>query len=154
MKGIEKLPHLTTDQKKLLDTSELNYKRFARIYFEVLEVSADSVKIKVHQKENPAEKYLNRDELIDRAKEVFAGIIPSEWDMSFVSVPYKGELDSVDLGYIERKKTELGLSDIDLSRMLDIRKENLSRILSQNNERDLTKWHKAAFYYLFKSLEK
>jgi hypothetical protein len=165
MKGIELIPHLTDEQKKLLEQSALQYKRFARITIEVVSVNwlplskhPDSdfstkdhvVVVKVKQQENPSGKYLTASELNQRAQEVFEGIVPVGSELQIKAVPYKF-LEVVDLSYIEQKKTELGLTDTDISRLLDIRKENLSRLFSE--ARGLTKWHQAAFYYLFKSLE-
>lgn len=151
MKGIEKLTHITEDQRKLLILSAKQYKRFARIYFEVLEVTPDSVSVKIKQLEGPAEKYLSAKDLTQRAQEVFEGMIPVDWKFSVRAVPFKF-LQVVDVDYINSRKEALGLTDVDLSRLLDVRPENLSKILSDN--RGLTKLGKAAFYYLFKYLEK
>jgi hypothetical protein len=150
MKGIELLTHITDEQKKLLIHSEEQYKKFARIYFEVLSVDNDTISLKVHQLESNAGKYLSASDLTERAKEVFEGCVPVGRNLHVRAVPFKF-LEVVELDYINKRKVELGLSDIDLSRLLDIRKENLSRIL--NDVRGLTKWQKSAFYYLFKSLE-
>ncbi len=151
MKGLEKLTWLTDSQKALLKRSAQMYKQHARIYFEVIDTKDPVIDIKVFQLPNPGEKYLRSKELSERAKEVFEEIIPEEWILKVVAVPYKF-LDVVDLDFIKQKKDELGFTDTDLARLLDIRKENMSRLL--NDKRGLTKWHKAAFYYLFKSLEK
>jgi hypothetical protein len=151
MKGLEQLTWLSGSQKALLKRSAQMYKQHARIYFEVLNVKDQQVDIKVNQSPNPAEKYLSAKDLTERANEVFKGAIPEDYSFRVIAVPYKF-LDIVDLEYINNKKEELGLADIELSRLLDIRKENLSRLL--NDKRGLTKWHKAAFYYLFKNLEK
>ena len=152
MKGIEKLDFLTEDQKTLLENSALQYRRFARIYIEVIDNLDGQVTLKIQQKENPTGNYLNRDELLDRLTSAFEGMIPEGIKVTLRAIPFKGELDLVDLEYVEQKKVELGLKDADLSRMLNIRKDNLSVIL--NSHRGLTKWQKAAFYYLFKTFEK
>lgn len=151
MKGIEKLTHITDEQRKLLIHSAKQYKRFARIYFEILEVTPDSVSVKIKQLEGPAEKYLSAKDLTQRALEVFEGMIPVDWKFNVRAVPFKF-LQVVDADYINSRKEDLGLTDVDMARLLDVRPENLSRILSDN--RGLTKLGKAAFYYLFKYLEK
>lgn len=151
MKGIEKLTHITDEQRKLLVQSASQYKRFARIYFEVLEVKGTFVSVKVKQMESPTERYLSAKDLTQRAQEVFEGLIPVDWKFSVRAVPFKF-LQVVDVDYINSRKEALGLTDVDLSRLLDVRPENLSKILSDN--RGLTKLGKAAFYYLFKYLEK
>lgn len=151
MKGIEKLTHITDEQRKLLIHSARQYKRFARIYFEVLEVTPDSMSVKIKQLEGPTEKYLSAKDLTHRALEVFEGMIPVDWQFNVRAVPFKF-LQVVDVDYINSRKEGLGLTDVDMARLLDVRPENLSRILSDN--RGLTKLGKAAFYYLFKYLEK
>lgn len=151
MKGLEKLTHITEEQRTLLHQSALQYKKHARIYFEILEVKGTSVSVKVKQMESPTERYLPAKELTARALEVFEGMIPNEWNLSIRAVPFKF-LEVIDVDYINQRKTALGLSDVELSRLLDVRPENLSKILSDN--RGLTKLGKAAFYYLFKYLEK
>jgi hypothetical protein len=151
MKGLEKLTWLSGSQKALLKRSAQMYKQHARIYFEVLNAKDQQVDIKVNQLPNPVEKYLSAKDLTEKGNEVFENTIPEGYSFRVIAVPYKF-LDIVDLNFINKRKKELGLTDIELSRLLDIRKENLSRLL--NDKRGLTKWHKAAFYYLFKSLDK
>ena len=151
MKGIEKLTQITDEQRKLLAHSANQYKRFARIYIEVLGVKETTVTVKVSQQENNTEKYLSAKELKERVHEVFEGCLPSGWDLEVRAVPFRF-LEVITIEYIREKQTELGLSDIDLSRLLGVRRENLSRIF--NDKRGLTKLGKAAFYYLFKYLEK
>src|SRR5690554_2338489 len=108
MKGIEKLTHIAEDQRKLLILSAKQYKRFARIYFEVLEVKGTSVSVKVKQMESPTQRYLPAKELTARALEVFEGIIPTEWDLNIRAVPFKF-LEVINTDYINQRKTALGL---------------------------------------------
>lgn len=150
MKGIELLTHITDEQRKLLIHSANQYRRFARIYIEVLSVEGKSVSMKIFQLENNAERYLSAKELKSRALEVFNGVIPDQWNLNVRAVPFKF-LEVIDTDYIHKKKAELHLSDVDLCRLLDVRPENMSKILS--DKRGLTKLGKAAFYYLFKYLE-
>ncbi|MGQ1890577.1 hypothetical protein ACT29H_09065 [Thermophagus sp. OGC60D27] len=151
MKGIEKLTHLTTEQREKLIHSANQYKRLARIYIEVLDVENKEVTIKIFQLENKAEKYLPGKDLKQRAQEVFEGCMPEGWEINLIAVPYKF-LDQITLESIREKQKELGLTDTNMARLLNIRKENMSRIM--NGKRGLTQWQKSAFYYLFKWLEK
>lgn len=151
MKGVEKLTHITKEQREKLIHSANQYKRFARIYIEVLDVEETIVTVKVSQQENKTEKYLSAKELKERVQEVFEGCLPSCWGLEIRAVPFKF-LNIITIDYIREKQEELGLSDIDLSRLLGVRRENISRIF--NDKRGLTKLGKAAFYYLFKYLEK
>lgn len=152
MKGIELLPQIEAKEKRWLEESALQYRRFARVFIEVLDVQDERVCVKVQQRENNLERYLNREELLERASKVFEGVLPEGWIIEYVCIPFQLDLGYVDLGYIVQNKSRFGLTDTDLANLLDIKKENLSRILSENSPRELTKWHKAAFYYLFKSL--
>jgi hypothetical protein len=151
MKGIELLTHITDEQRDVLLHSSREYKRFARIYFEVVSVDSGVVTIKSWQLENKMGKYLSAKDLKSRVLEVFEGAFPDDYQVNVIAVPFKF-LNVVDIDYINQKKAELNLSDVDLCRLLDVRPENMSRILS--DKRGLTKLGKAAFYYLFKYLEK
>ncbi len=151
MKGVEKLTHITKEQREKLIHSANQYKRFARIYIEVLDVEGTTITVKVSQQENKTEKYLSANDLRDRAMEVFEGCVPVGWSIKVRAVPFKF-LNVITIDYIREKQHELGLSDVDISRLLGVRRENISRIF--NDKRGLTKLGKAAFYYLFKYLEK
>ena len=152
IKGIEKIP-LTGEKKKLLDTSEANYKRHARIRFHV--VSYDDGReliVKTWQMENPSGKYLSAAELVERAKGVFRDVVPDGTTIHVRPVPFKkDELRSFTISDVEREMTELGLKPKDLVKLLDIDKSSMSIIL--NEGRTMTKPHKAMFFYLFKSLK-
>ena len=54
--------------------------------------------------------------------------------------------------WIKQQMETRKLKTKDLVAFLDIDKSTLSSILNENVS--LTKWHKAAFYYFFKSFEK
>lgn len=151
MKGIELLK-LTDEQKKLLETSELNYKRFAHVHFAIVSADKTEVIVKVWQNEIPTEKHLSAKELIERTRKVFEGIIPEGIDLHVRPIPLsKDELESYGITEIEKDMQELGLQSKDLVKLLDIDKSSLSRLLTR--ERELTKPHKAMFYYLFKYLK-
>ena len=153
MKGIELLPFLTEEQKKLLEKSSANYKRFARVYFQILEFSGNAVIVKVWQMENPTERYLTSKELIDRTKEVFGSdILPAEIKLHIRPIAFESdELKTFSVETIDKKMNQLGLKPKDLVKLLDIDKSTLSQILKKN--RELSRASKAMFYYLFKSLE-
>ena len=151
MKGIEKITFITDEQRDLLIQSARQYKRYVRIYIEVVDIIEHTLYIKIKQMENQTDKYLSAKDLTKRALEVFEGVIPVGYELNIVAVPLK-PISEVDLDYINKKKEELGLSDVDLSRLLNIRPENISRLM--NGKRGLTKLGEAAFYYLFKYLEK
>jgi len=151
IKGIEKIP-LSGNAKKLLEASEINYKRYARIWFQVISYENNELIVKVWQMDNTAGKYLTAQELIQRARDVFTGIVPSETAIHVRPIPYKKDvLRSYTISDVEREMSELGLRPKDLVKLLDIDKSSLSIIL--NEGRAMTKPHRAMFYYLFKSLK-
>lgn len=151
MIGIEKLTFASNEQIEELLQSANQYKRFSRVYFEILTVENNIINVKVTQQESALEKYLSAKELEERTIEVFSKVVPLDWNLSIASSPYLC-LKEVDIEYINKKKDELGLTVEDLSRYLNIRPENINRILT--NKRGISKLKTAAFYYLFKYLEK
>ena len=152
MKGIELLPFLTVEQRKWLETSELSYKRHARIYFQILSYSPAEIRVKVWQMENPLNKYLSSKELVERVKGVFAEILPPKTELHVRPIAYKkDDLERFSVQEVNSKMEELGLKAKDLVKLLDIDKSSLSLILK--GERELTKPGKAMLYYLFKYLE-
>jgi DNA-binding MarR family transcriptional regulator len=152
IKGIEKIP-VTPEGKKLLEASEANYKRFARIRFQVMSFDEKEVVVKVWQTENPSEKYLSATELVDRVKGVFTDVVPEGVAIRARPIPFKkDDLRNFTVTYVEREMNELGLKPKDLVKLLDIDKSSMSIIL--NEGRAMTKPHRAMFYYLFKSLRR
>lgn len=150
MKGIEKL-NLTNEQKRILEKSEVSFKRFARVYFEVIRIDEKEAIIKVWQQENPAQNYLSAKELIERTKGVFKDIIPNSIKIHCRPVPFEPiELRSLTIEEIKKNIDRFGLKPKDLVKLLDIDKSSLSLILSEN--RELSKANRAMFYYLLKYL--
>jgi hypothetical protein len=151
IKGIEKIS-LAEDKKKLLKVSEANYKRFARIRFQVVSYDDKELIVKVWQMENPSQKYLTAAELVERAKGVFKDVVPDGTVTHVRPVPFKkDDLRNFTVADVEREMNELGLKAKDLVKLLDIDKSSMSIIL--NEGRTMTKPHRAMFYYLFKSLK-
>jgi hypothetical protein len=151
IRGIEKL-QLTNEQKQRLELSERNYKRFGRIYFQVISFESGTLTVKVWQRDNVAVKYLSTTELINRARGVFSPVVPEGTVIHVHPIAFKrDELKSFTVADIEIKMQQYGLQPKDLVKLLDIDKSSLSLML--NRGRELTKSGKAMFYYLFKDLE-
>jgi len=148
MKGLELLPALTDHQKKLLDTSELNYKRYARLYFEIISFENNEITIKAFQRENVAEKYLTSKEIIERVHGVF-DVLGYKVHVRPITFK-KDDLANVDTAYVQSKMEALSLGQKDLVKLLNIDKSSLSLILSEGR---MTRSNQAMFYYLFKYLE-
>lgn len=119
------------------------------INIEPLSFEYNTLLVRVEQKKYLNDKILTDKELVTRAKEVFEGKLPD--DVKVLVSPIfsnRDELGKINLKYIRTRMEELGLKQSHISKYLDIDKVSLSRIL--NEERELTKWQKAAFYYFFK----
>ena len=152
MKGIELLSFLSDEQRKMLEASENNYKRYARIYFQIISYRNDELIVKVWQMENPAQKYLTTKELVDRAKGVFEGILPKNTKLHVRPIAFNPtDLKNFSIEDVEKKMEELGLKPKDLVKGLDIDKSTVSLLLSKG--RELTKSSKAMLYYFFKYME-
>jgi hypothetical protein len=150
MKGLELLKFLDKEQINLIKNSEQNYKRFARIHFQILSFENNEIIVKVWQTENVAGSYLPAKELLTRAKDIFKGMIPENIKLHIRPIPFD-PLENFSLTDIENQMNELGLQAKDLVKLLDIDKSTISSLLSRN--RNLSKATKAMFYYLFKYLK-
>ncbi|MDR1779964.1 MAG: hypothetical protein LBR50_04430 [Tannerella sp.] len=153
MKGIELLTFLDDEKKRMLEASERNYKRFARVYFRILGFDGREMIVKIWQMDNPAGKYLSAKELVERAKSVFdASIVPENVTIHVRPIPFeRDKLNEFSAATVASKMQALGLQPKDLVKMLDIDKSSLSLML--NSKRDLSKAGRAMFYYFFKSME-
>ena len=151
IKGIEKIP-ITEEKKKLLEVSETNYRRYARIKFHIVSYSDSELVVKVWQMDNPTGKYLTAAELVERTKGVFKDIVPQGTVLHIRPIPFrKNDLRNFTISDVEHEMSELGLKPKDLVKLLDIDKSSMSVIL--NEGRAMTKPHRAMFYYLFKTLK-
>ena len=132
--------------------SVLNYRRFARIFFQILAANDSEVVVKVWQMENHAQKYLSAKELIDRTKGVFADVLPPDVKLYVRPVVFNRiELENFNSKLVAKKMDEFGLQTKDLVKLLDIDKSSLSLML--NGKREMSKQGKAMLYYFFKFQE-
>jgi hypothetical protein len=152
MKGLDLLTFLSKEQIKLIETSELNYRRFARIYFQINSFENNEIVIKVWQTEDEdIEQYLSAKELISRTKEVF-NMIPEGVKLHIRPIPFNpDDLTKFTTEKIQNEMENLGLKPKDLVKLVCIDKSTISQILS--SDRNLSRPSKAMFYYLFKYLK-
>lgn len=150
MKNIELLP-LSGEAKKRLNEFALQYKKFASIVVEIVSFSDNRLIVRVEQKE-VGEKQLTKAELEKRVKDMFAGEIPSEWKLTVSAVDFdRIDIDAVSVEWITSNMERLNIKAKNLSTYTGIDKSTLSILLNEN--RELTKWQKVAFYYFFKYQE-
>lgn len=147
MKNIELLP-LTGEAKKRLNEFALQYKRFAGIVVEIVSFDDNRLIVRVEQKEADV-KQLTKVELEQRIKDMFSGEIPAEWRLTISAVDFdRKDIDAVNVPWIMASMERHSLKAKHLSTYTGIDKSTLSILLNEN--RELTKWQKVAFYYFFK----
>lgn len=151
MKGIELLP-VSEEAKARLSTFAALYKKNAHIVIEVVSCKNGRVIVRAEQKDAVNGLLLNKKELSERVREMFDGEIPAEWKLTVSATDYdRADIDAVDAAWISRRMEQLGLKNKTVSGHTGIDKCTLSSIT--NGKKELTKWHKVAFYYFFKYYE-
>ena len=151
MKNLELLP-LPEEKKKKLKTFARMYRQNARIFIDVVSFEENRIIVRIEQKELINGTFLNKNELIERAREMFKGEIPEDWKLIVSPVNYNPQdIESVSAIWITRRMHDLGIRAKHICKSTGIDKSTISSLLS--GEKELTKWHKAAFYYFFKYQE-
>ena len=147
MKNIELLP-LTSEAKKRLNEFARQYKQFAKIVVEVVSFKDDRLIVRVEQKEVGA-KQLTKKELESKIRVMFDNEIPATWKLTVSAVDFdRLDIDSVNVDWIKLNMERLNIKAKNIETYTGIDKSTLSILLNEN--RDLTKWQKVAFYYFFK----
>lgn len=151
MKNIGLLP-VTDEAKNRLNEFALQYKRFAKIYVEVVSFENDRIIVRVEQKEQVNGKQLSKNDLTERVKDMFKDEIPANWKLTVSAVDFdRKDIDTVSDEWINKKMDQFNLKAKHLVGYTGIDKATISLILS--GEKQLTKWQKVAFYYFFKYQE-
>lgn len=121
------------------------------IDIEILETENTALKVRVKQARKDTDKVLTNKELYDRAKEALLPLQES-YKLHILPVTWSGpEIENVSASWVHSKMAKHGLKQKDLMDKLNVDKHVISKLL--NNDFAFTRWHKAAFYYLFISLE-
>jgi hypothetical protein len=148
MKNLDLLP-VPEETKKRLTTFSRMYRQNARIFMDIISFDENRLIVRVEQKEAAGDGFLNRKELIERTREMFKGEIPSDWKLIVSPVDSNiADIDSISPEWITRRMKSLGIRAKNIGKSIGIDKSTVSSIL--NGDKELTKWHKAAFYYFFK----
>jgi antitoxin component HigA of HigAB toxin-antitoxin module len=148
MRGIDLLP-IEKENKARLKEFALQYKKFARIIVEVVSVVNNRIIVRVEQKEAVNDKFLSKKELEDRVRDMFSGEIPDTCKLTISAVDFdRRDIEAINIDWIIEKMEKLNLKQKDLGSHLGIDKSSLSLIFGE--QRELTKWQKACFYYFFK----
>jgi hypothetical protein len=135
-----------------LNTFAALYKKNAHIVIEVVSFDNERLIVRAEQKDLVKGKQLSKKELSERVREMFRGEIPDEWKLTVSAVDFdRKDIDAVNTIWINEKMAKLGLKNKTVSSHTGIDKCTLSSLI--NGEKELTKWHKVAFYYFFKYYE-
>ncbi len=151
MKNLNLLP-ISEESKKRLETFERMYKQNARIFIEIVSFNDNRLIVRAEQKELVNGKYLTKQELTERVREMFKDEIPQDWKVTVSAVDFdRKDIDAVSVDWIKKRMEKLGLKNKHISNHTGIDKCTVSSILG--GDKELTKWHKIAFYYFFKYYE-
>jgi hypothetical protein len=151
MNTIQNLNISETD-KVLLEKSAKDQKRFLGLEYSILAHDENSITILVRQKRLINDTILSSKELHERGK-AFLKVPSLSENISIHVRPIVynvTESEVVTATWIQQKMKLHSLKTKHLVEMLGIDKSTLSVLVSGNA--NLTKWHKATFYYFFKSL--
>ena len=147
MKNIELLP-ISSEAKKRLSEFALQHKQLANIVVEIVSFDDNRLIVRVEQKEIDG-KQLAKQELETRVRAMFLGEIPEEWRLTISAVDFdRKDIDAINVEWITTNMERFKLKAKHLSTYTGIDKSTLSILLNEN--RELTKWQKVAFYYFFK----
>jgi hypothetical protein len=148
MKNLDLLS-IEEEKKKRLKTFARAYRQNARIFIDVISFKDNQLVVRVEQKELVGERLLNHKELIDRVKKMFKDEIPDDWKLIVSAVDSNtNDIEAISPDWIKRRMHNLGLKAKHVSNRIGIDRSTISSILT--GEKELTKWHKATFYYFFK----
>lgn len=152
MESIDLLPIPPDKRERIVKFAE-QYSRFANIHFKVLEADKDAATIRVAQHFKQDRKYLDQKALIDRTKELFDGEVPEGYKIHVRAIPYKeNEMDVVDVDWVKSRMQEYDLRPVDMVNLLGIDRQTFNKLMNETVK--LTRIHRAAFFYLFKTLKK
>lgn len=151
MKNLDLLP-VSEESKKLIANSALMYRRYAHVIIEVVSFNDNRLIVRAEQKDMVNDKHLTKKELTERVREIFTGNIPEDWKLTVSAVDFdRKDIDAISVDWLKKRMEKLGLKNKHISNHTGIDKCTVSSIIS--GDKELTKWHKIAFYYFFKYYE-
>jgi hypothetical protein len=152
IKNLELLP-ISEANRAIVSALFLQYRRYGNIEIRIVKVKKAYCVLSIDQKsEYVNDTVLSDDQLKADVKAIFKDMFPSDYDVHTHVV--KGNIEEVaaiNHEWLSIKISENNIKAKQLATMLNVDKTNLSSLLT--GAREMTAWHKAAFYYFFKSLE-
>jgi hypothetical protein len=153
IKNLELLP-ISDENRVIVASLFLQYRRFGKIEIRIVKVKKAYTVLSIDQLDGYVnDTVLTDDQLKSDVKAIFKDMLPLDYEIHTHVV--KGNIDDVaaiNHEWLSVKISENNIKARQLATMLNVDKTNLSSLLT--GAREMTAWHKAAFYYFFKSLEK
>ena len=142
----------TENNIKLIEESIRSYRRFARVKIAITEVVEKTIYVIVHQYELVNDKVLTSEELIQRGKAIFEGLLPEGYTVFIKPITYQFPIENevIDSTYLQTQMNKYALESKDMAVFLNIDPSTIS--LLRSGEKPLTKWHKTSMVYFFKYL--
>ena len=142
----------TENNIKLIEESIRSYRRFARVKIAITEVVEKTIYVIVHQYELVNDKVLTSEELIQRGKAIFEGLLPEGYSVFIKPITYQFPIENevIDSTYLQTQMNKYALESKDMAVFLNIDPSTIS--LLRSGEKPLTKWHKTSMVYFFKYL--
>lgn len=155
IKNLHKITdYLTKRQIDSLEHSGLMHRRYARIYFKILNVDADSkvLNVQINQEKSPHENYADGKRLTEIVEETFRDFFP-DWQIRKIAYPYQEA--PVEVVTPEWIRTQMNTHKISSKKLVEdtgIAKAEISALI--NGHREMGIRTKGLFYYYFKALGK
>jgi hypothetical protein len=149
IKSLKSLP-ISDEQRNNAISRYLNLHLFGSINARIVKVTKHYFVVSIRRLVGCA---LTDDQLKSDIKAIFNDMLPLDYEIHTHVV--KGNIDDVaaiNHEWLSVKISENNIKARQLATMLNVDKTNLSSLLT--GAREMTAWHKAAFYYFFKSLER
>jgi hypothetical protein len=128
-----------------------NLNRFAKVGFEFFIKDSKQIIINVSQYEKLTDDIYSEKQLVEFTRG-FTDLLENEGFKVHINArPYSGdELSLISASWVKERIQEKGISQRRLAKELGVDEFIMSKLLS--NKLGFTRWHKAAFFYYFKSI--
>lgn len=165
MKNLHKVTqYMPNEAIEKLEAAVKLYQQQASISFKALSVKVQPIvgadelskeaTIRVVQERNARGQYLTAAELRERAKKLFTELLPG-WKIHTRPLVYTpSPAEAVTTEWVEEQIKKHQINQKILAEQLGVSYPSLNKILTSYNDRRLTEFQKAAFYYYFQSLKK
>lgn len=152
IKNIHKIrDFLSDEQLKELDEIAFIHQRFARVFFKILKVENNVIRIEVKQEKSPHDNYFDVKRLTEIADEVFATYL-TNFTIHKVPLPYKeSPIEVVTPQWIKEKMNTHKIGNKKLVNDFGISKSEISAMINEHTI--MSNRSKAMFFYYFKYIE-